>query len=234
MEQPILDLGCGEGLFAHVLFDQKIETGIDPNARELERAKELNAYEELFQCSGNKIPKPDGFYRTVFSNSVLEHIPDLDPVLCEVNRILVIDGVFYLTVPSDNFDQFSVMNQLFIKLGFHSLAQKFRTTYNHFWKHYHFYSRSKWEERIKNFGFEILESREYDPLKICKLNDFLAPFGVFSFFIKRFTNRWVICPTLRHCFFSIFIKRFDHFLDNGEKTEKGGLIFVAARKVKTC
>jgi len=54
--RPILDIGCGEGIFARVLFDEKIDVGIDPNARELKRARELDAYDELIECFGDKIP----------------------------------------------------------------------------------------------------------------------------------------------------------------------------------
>src|SRR5687768_14968956 len=87
-ERPILDIGCGEGLFATMLFAEKIDTGIDPDGRELDRARALGAYRELIQCRGHAIPKPDGTYRTILSNSVLEHIPDLDSVLMEAHRLL--------------------------------------------------------------------------------------------------------------------------------------------------
>ncbi len=234
LAEPILDLGCGEGLFAQVLFDQKIDTGIDPNPRELQRAAQLGGYAELIQCFGDKIPKPDASYKTVFSNSVLEHIPDLDPVLREVNRILEIGGVFYFTVPSDKFDQFSVINRVLTKLGLNTLANKYRAAYNRFWRHYHYYPRSVWAERISDFGFEVIESREYDPQKICTRNDLLAPFGFFLFVLKKLTNQWVVSSTLRGAFFKPFTSAFSRFLLNGEKSESGGLVFVAARKVKAC
>ena len=32
-EHPILDLGCGDGIFASILFKDKIDVGIDPNKR---------------------------------------------------------------------------------------------------------------------------------------------------------------------------------------------------------
>ena len=91
-ERPILDIGCGEGLFAHVLFTEKIDTGIDPNARELQRAHALGGYHELIECFGDSIPRPDGAYQTVLSNSVVEHIPNLGPVLREAFRLLALEG----------------------------------------------------------------------------------------------------------------------------------------------
>src|SRR5947209_4491198 len=111
-ERPILDVGCGEGLFAKIAFGEKIDTGIDPDEHEIERARELGAYQELIACWGNEIPKPDGYYKTIVSNSVLEHIPDLKPVLLEINRLLAPGGRFYMTVPSDKFDHYTVLNTL--------------------------------------------------------------------------------------------------------------------------
>lgn len=92
-----MDIGCGEGLFAKNVFAEKIDTGVDLYSRELDRARELDAYEELIQTKGNAIGKPSGSYKTVFSNSVPEHIPDIEPVFGEVYRLLAPRGKFYVT-----------------------------------------------------------------------------------------------------------------------------------------
>src|SRR5579872_4953725 len=73
-QRPILDIGCGEGIFAKKLFNEKIDVGIDPNPSELERAQSYDAYDELIQCWGDQIPKKDGTFNTILSNSVMEHI----------------------------------------------------------------------------------------------------------------------------------------------------------------
>ena len=106
-EHPILDIGCGDGIFAKILFDEKIDTGIDPLDYELESAKQYNMYDELIEAFGDKIPKGDNIYKTVFSNSVLEHIENLDPVLKEINRVLISGGIFYATIPTNYFDKYS-------------------------------------------------------------------------------------------------------------------------------
>src|SRR5947207_12297154 len=87
-KHPVLDIGCGDGIFASILFDEKIDVGIDPNEMELERAKTYNIYVELIKCFGNAIPKPSRSFNTIFSNSVLEHIPDIESVLKEIHRLL--------------------------------------------------------------------------------------------------------------------------------------------------
>jgi len=108
--RPALDVGCGDGLFAHILFREKVDTGIDPNAQELNRARKLNAYEELIMCRADRIPKPGGAYKTIFSNSVLEHIPDLSAVFNEIYRLLAPGGSFYMTVPAPEFQDYTVVN----------------------------------------------------------------------------------------------------------------------------
>ena len=115
-EHPLLDLGCGEGLFAKILFAEVIDTGVDPNARELSRAKELGAYKELIKCYGDKIPKPDGSYRTILSNSVIEHIPDIDPIFKEALRLLAPGGHMYITVPTNHFEKYTWISQILLKL----------------------------------------------------------------------------------------------------------------------
>src|SRR4051812_42839859 len=62
LNRPILDLGCGDGLFARILFADRIDTGIDPNQKELRKAERTAAYKELIHCFGSRIPKPDGSY----------------------------------------------------------------------------------------------------------------------------------------------------------------------------
>ena len=69
-QSPVLDIGCGDGIFAKMLFADRVDTGIDLNPAEVECAKRLGAYLEVLTCSGDRIPKPDGSYRTVFSDSV--------------------------------------------------------------------------------------------------------------------------------------------------------------------
>ena len=48
-ERPILDLGCGDGLFARVLFAEPIDTGVDPSEQELRKADRTGLYQELIR-----------------------------------------------------------------------------------------------------------------------------------------------------------------------------------------
>jgi SAM-dependent methyltransferase len=228
---PILDIGCGEGLFATILFNEKIDVGIDPDEKELKRAKDFNMYTELIKCFGNKIPKESCSFNTIFSNSVLEHIPDIEAVLKEAYRLLAADGNFYITVPTDRFDQYSVVNQLLKVLGLKKASLNFRKFFNSFWKHYHYYDLSGWKNLAERNGFKVVEMKEYESKSICLLNDFMTPFSVPSLIIKKIFNKWTLFPSVRTITLfpvRLFIRHSLFTRNIGIK--EGGLIFIHLRK----
>lgn len=231
-EHPILDIGCGEGMYAYILFDEKIDTGIDPNSRELERAKEYGAYSELINCFGDDIPKPDKSYKTIFSNSVLEHIPRIDDVLKEAHRLLADDGKMCVTIPTDMFDKYSVIYQILSTLGMKNIAEKYRIFFNGFWAHYHFHDKNGWQEVFERNGFNVIEAKEYASKTTCLTNDFLAPLSIVSFLFKKYTNKWFLFPSLRKIVARLFNAIFLPILKKSDKlTGRGGLIFFELHKV---
>jgi SAM-dependent methyltransferase len=230
LARPMLDLGCGDGTFANTLFAEKVDTGADPDSRELQRARELGVHTELIQCVGSSIPKPDGSYNTVISNSVMEHIPNLPPVLDEVHRVLAPRGLFCFTAPSEHFDQYTVANQVLMAVGLHRLAARYRRFYNRFWRHYNFYHLRGWEDLAREAGFEIKEAFTFDPMPICLLNDFLVPFSLPCYIMKRIINRWTICPSLRRLLLFPIYLLARRLLAGADRAEPGGLVFMALTK----
>lgn len=229
-ERPILDIGCGDGLFAKVLFSEPLDTGIDLNPRELARARELGSYVELINCSGDAIPKTDGSYMTIISNSVIEHIPDIRPVLLEAYRLLAPGGRMYLTVPSNRFDEYTLGSQFLAVLGLNTLRSLFRSFFNRFWGHYHYYTLEHWCEIATAAGFEVIEAHTYGPQRACMLNDFLVPFSIPEYLTKKFLNRWTLIPRLRRFIFAPFALLNSLLLRGAEKCEEGGLVFLSLRK----
>lgn len=101
-----LDLGCGDGTILQRILKyvgSREVVGIDLDPRETEAAEALGLYAAVHTGPGSAIPEPDASFDFVFSNSVLEHIPDLGPVFAEVARVLKPGGIFYFTVPSSKF-----------------------------------------------------------------------------------------------------------------------------------
>jgi SAM-dependent methyltransferase len=228
---PVLDIGCGDGLFAHILSDEKIDLGIDPKKSELDRAKKYAIYEELIQCFGSNIPKEDRSFNTIYSNSALEHVSDLEPVLTEVHRLLSDDGGFYITVPTDLFEQYTIVNMFLTKLRLESMAKRYRILYNRFWAQYHHYPAQEWINLFEKNGFRVVQTTEYGSKKICLFNDFLVPFSILSWFTKKMFNRWTLFPAVRTLItypISLLISRKE--IEQAISVNNGGLIFFELRK----
>lgn len=104
-----LDLGCGDGILTDILFKRVGKTprlvGIDLDPLETEAASAYPFYDRIHTCPADAIPEADDTFDYVVSNSVLEHIPDLESVIREVARVLKPGGRFYFTVPGPGFHQ---------------------------------------------------------------------------------------------------------------------------------
>lgn len=101
-----LDLGCGDGKLTGVILNRtgsRSLIDVDPDPLETKAASKTGFYEAVHTTSGSMIPEPDSSFDFVVSNSVLEHIPDLAPVLKEVGRVLRPGGTFVFTVPGPGF-----------------------------------------------------------------------------------------------------------------------------------
>lgn len=232
--RPVLDIGCGDGLFASILFDEKIDAGIDPNKRELDRARELGAYEELIQCFGESIPKGDQSYNTITTNSALEHVVDPEPVLREAHRLLSADGSLYITVPTDLFDQYTVVNVLLTKLRMHSLSKRFRRLYNKFWSQPHHYPPDEWASLFRKSGFDVVQTIQYDSRETCLLNDSLVPFSFPSWLTKKLFNRWTFASPLRKAVaHAVMLVVHQQDIEAAIGIERGGLVFFKLRKSAT-
>lgn len=229
-QRPILDLGCGDGIFASVLFDENIDVGIEPDKLEIENSRKQGMYQELITCYGDKIPKEDGYFNTIFSNSVLEHIPDLDGIVREIHRLLSDTGNLYISVPTNLFDKYSVIYQILIFLGLSSPAERYRLFFNRFWKHYHYYEKDAWVSFFEERGFKIIYSQEYCSKSVTLFNDFMAPFSIFSFISKKLFNRWILFPPIRKITAYFAYTAIRPFLKINPNQKDGGILFLALKK----
>lgn len=227
---PILDLGCGDGIFASESFDFQLDFGLDPNVRELKRAGKTGIYKNLIHAYGNSIPLMDCSIQSVFSNSVLEHIEKLDEVMKEIYRVLKPGGSLVFTVPSQNFDKYSNLNQIFELLNLERLSSRYKKIYNRFWRHYNYMSQQDWQKYVEKFNFKTVEIFSYNPKINCQLNDFLAPFGVLGKLSKIFLNQWTFVSNLRRVLLLLITPVLMKFVERTEINKDGGLVYVHVRK----
>ena len=145
----VLDLGCGEGEVAREVFGKRLEWGLDNDKEMVKKAKKSGIYKKVLFASALKIPLKDVSVGMVFSNSVLEHIKDIERVLDEAKRVLRPGGLLVFTVPTNKLSEYLGWGKWYARI--------FNRKYNH----YHLYSLSKWKQILKKHGFEVIRNKEY-------------------------------------------------------------------------
>ena len=98
-EGRILDVGCNNGLYLHLLKNlgwQVWGVEIDRNACKLAKELDINIFYGNLEEAGFS----ESFFDVVRLNQVLEHIPDPKKTIKEARRILKKDGKLYISVPN--------------------------------------------------------------------------------------------------------------------------------------
>lgn len=220
-QKPVLDLGCGDGFFAQTAFG-KLHAGIDPDKKAIQEAKTRKVYAEIKDYSGRVIPYPDQYFKTILSNSTVEHIPNIDEVIKETSRVLKKGGIFYFTTVTDIWPEY-----LFGSL---ILGKIYKQYFINKSKHYNMYSVQTWKKKLKKYGLEIIESQHYlNNKKILRLFDISHYFSVPSLVCKKLFHRWVLFPAKEKYFQSVK----DYILkETKENSQEGPYLFIAAKKIK--
>ena len=167
-EPPLLDLGCGDGLIGQVLFgpQQQDNVGLDPWMGQLRRAAKLDVYRHVVQGFGDALPYTEGYFSTVFSNSVLEHIPDVEPVVREAARVLRRGGHFIFTAPSDAFRRMLDGYLRRMQAGDLDGAEAYASAVDERLEHHHYHTPGEWEAILSDAGMTLLTAEYYVPQEV--------------------------------------------------------------------
>jgi SAM-dependent methyltransferase len=154
-----LDLGCGDGILTDILLRQigpRTLVGVDLDPLETQAAARFPFYRRVHTCSGDDIPEPDASFDFVLSNSVLEHIPELEATIAEIARLLRKDGRFLFTVPGPGFHA---------NLAGSVLPFVDRTSYlgtiDRRLAHHHYLSPADWDDICRRNGLVVDHCRGY-------------------------------------------------------------------------
>lgn len=240
-ERPLLDLGCGDGLIGRVLFGPRgqVDVGLDPWMDQLRRAAKLDVYRRLDQGAGDALPYPDGCFSTVFSNSVLEHISDVKPVVHEITRVLRPKGRFIFTVPSDAFRRMLDGYVQRMESGDPEGAEAYASAVDERLEHHHYRTPREWETLLSDARMALLTAEYYIPQEVERFWDRMNH----RYGIGRRPSPWrlLASPRLRRLGYQgllrrLIVNRFSrrwrsyYEMDVQPGAKGGGLLVVAQRK----
>jgi SAM-dependent methyltransferase len=194
LPSPILDLGCGDGNFVTIAFDRKVDVGIDPWTGPVHQAVKEGGYNLVIQGAGDNLPFPDGYFASAISNSVLEHIPELDPVLAEMARVLKPGAPFVFCVPNHNFLSNLSISNFLDKIGLRGLADSYRAFFNRISRHHHCDSPEVWKARLEKAGFHIERCWHYFSPAALAVLEWGHYFGLPSLVTRKLFGRWILAP----------------------------------------
>lgn len=188
----VLDLGCGDGQFAGQVFKQKIDVGIDPALASLREAKGYKAYDGLTQSVGARLPFATATFASGFSNSVLEHITHLQPVLNETGRVMKKGALFLFCVPNHRWQENLSLSGFLRRIGLKGLAKAYVCLFTRISRHVNMLSPEEWEKRLNEAGFTMQRYWHYFPPKALHVLEWGHYFGLPSWVARALTGHWVL------------------------------------------
>jgi SAM-dependent methyltransferase len=225
MRQPVLDVGCGDGLFWEVMTkeiiggkSQRLEglVGIDINQHELDLASvrlspiggEVRAIDISDQGADLKTR-----FNTIICNCSLEHVPELEPALGNIRQFLAPGGDLFMVLPTPRWTDTLALKRFFSKLSAR-LAQMYAGAFDGFYQHHHLYPAWVWEQLLTGLGYEV-EIKGIGSKESNRLTELWYPPAVASFLFKAVFKRYPGGPvtTLKER----YVRRLDKFLGEIER-----------------
>lgn len=161
----VLDLGCGDGTLSRVIFGSPPKCtllGLEPDPLDAQAARRSGVYAAVHCASGDSIPEASESIDTVFSNSVLEHIPQIEPVLAEVGRVTRPGGRFVFTVPSEQFHQ-CLSGTGVLPLLWKMQGRTVEESIDRRLQHHRYWSPDEWSRALRPLGFSVVAAHRYLP-----------------------------------------------------------------------
>jgi SAM-dependent methyltransferase len=219
LTSPTLDVGCGDGHFASLVFDRQIDVGLDPWTGPIHEAGRRNAYRFLVQADGAMSPFPDGYFASAFSNSVLEHIPHVDAVLAETARVLKSCAPFYFCVPNERY-----LSELSIA---RILGKGYTEWFRRISRVQHADGPQVWQGRLEKAGFRLEKWWHYFSPSAMRVLEWGHYFGLPSLLARKLTGKWIVAPTKWNLWLTEkFVRRYA----SSEPVEDGTFTFYIARR----
>lgn len=210
--EPVLDLGSGDGIFATLAGFPRRGVGIDMDFPSLAAAADSQRGPPPVVSDAGRLPVADRQVASCLSNSVLEHLPDLDRCLDEVARVVRPGGYFV----------FSVTLGMFTLQLRHLTGERDAKRWIGMFGHFQEPDGTELVRKLVERGFSVEECIDYQPIEATAVYRFLVS-PIFQFVERR----------LRFLQTAGFRRRLAARVSrsiSGTPTGKGACCFIVARK----
>jgi SAM-dependent methyltransferase len=194
---PILDVGCGDGLFASIAFGDVEVWGIDIDADEGRWAAASQAYSQVILGDVTRARLPESFFATCVANCSLEHVPRIDRALSNIAKSLRPGGRAYLFVPNKDWARDMLSYRTLAGLGLDSFAELFRSSVDTFFKHHHLHDREEWREIVNASGMRAVSIEPALSRGSTVAFELLLLPSLAGWLNKHLTTRWTNFPPAR-------------------------------------
>lgn len=226
---PVLDVGCGDGLFARMAFDDVDVWGIDIDAAEGRWAAASKAYTQVILGDVTQVTLPEAFFATCVANCSLEHVPRIDLALKNILRSLRPGGLAYLFVPSAGWARHLTSARVLTELGASALGNRIESSIDHVFKHHHLYDAQGWRRVVEQSGLEVVEVEPVlSTATTVAFEAFLLP-SLAGLLNKRLTTRWTNFPNARKLFARPVYELIRTIMDRADASPTAEFLLVARR-----
>jgi SAM-dependent methyltransferase len=194
---PILDVGCGDGVFARLAFRGAEVWGIDIDANETRRAQSSQVYSQIVLGDVTTAKLPDNFFGSCVANCSLEHVPDLGAAARTIYAALKPGGVFYSFLPARDWADYLITPRALEKAGLQPLGKSLTEGINSVFRHHHLEDADGWRRWFADAGFVVDDVRPIgSTASTVAFETFLIP-SMVGWVMKKLTGRWTLVPGLR-------------------------------------
>jgi GT2 family glycosyltransferase/ubiquinone/menaquinone biosynthesis C-methylase UbiE len=196
-QRPILDVGCGDGTFARMLFNGVIvDSAVDADPQQAQRARATRCYADVKVGRAEALPFESGAAAAVLCNSVLAAVPDCDAALAEIHRVLRPGGRVHLTVPSPLCTRFLFWSRVLEKLGLRALARRYAAWTPTLFRARHLLAPEEWVARLERAGLRVEACEPYMAERTARVQDAFLPTALSAALARRLAGRRLWLPRL--------------------------------------
>jgi SAM-dependent methyltransferase len=195
--EPILDVGCGDGLFAQLAFEGRQIWGIDIDASEGRHAHNRATYSQVILGDVTRAQMPEAFFNSCVANCSLEHIPRLPDALTNILRSLRPGAEAFLFVPDKEWASHMLLPRLLKAAGLGSMAKAVQQKIDSIFRHHHLYDAQGWRKMMEEAGFEVVSIEPVLSTATTVAFELLLLPSLLGLVNKKLTTRWTNFPGVR-------------------------------------